>query len=164
MLLFIGLPHFIFFYNEVSIHLMLLFIFLPEFLLWSCLLSFNTSHVTLYLYQSFCLGELWTFFVSIHLMLLFIVFSLLKILHIKQFQYISCYSLSISVILPEEMDKRFNTSHVTLYLLTLTKWIYAAKVSIHLMLLFISVPIAYLRKVIKFQYISCYSLSTLSNL
>ena len=53
------------------------------------------------------------------------------------FQYISCYSLSFTIM--EEMfgQKRFNTSHVTLYPLHVFDYI----------------------RQIMFQYISCYSLS-----
>ena len=54
---------------------------------------------------------------------------------------------------------RFNTSHVTLYLCCLNLCIYIFKVSIHLMLLFIEILIHQLFKIFAFQYISCYSLS-----
>ena len=140
--------------------------------------------------------------VSIHLMLLFIAMDKYGISLTDSFQYISCYSLSISGATGQEFDDRFNTSHVTLYLrisyrvssanafqyiscyslsITLTS-IYSLflHVSIHLMLLFIYVPVGWsvqkscfntshvtlyrqgncgywIRT--KFQYISCYSLS-----
>ena len=56
---------------------------------------------------------------------------------IQEFQYISCYSLSVVQALPEQMQWRFNTSHVTLYLCA-------------------GIAGGNARM---FQYISCYSLS-----
>ena len=118
---------------------------------------FNTSHVTLYLSSAVCsASRIW---VSIHLMLLFIGIR-------------SLFAL---------VNKRFNTSHVTLYriwsaqrrcaaevsihlMLLFIKDIQnrsgqATLVSIHLMLLFIGEEIPYSKFTVKFQYISCYSLS-----
>ena len=139
----------------VSIHLMLLFIFFCILFLlspsWfqyiSCyslsvqgaaempwLISFNTSHVTLYLQQMVADADEVTFqhiscyslsdqytvkpfsnTVSIHLMLLFISQRMNRII-----RYLS-----------------FNTSHVTLYHWRGFKRLYRWEVSIHLMLLFI---------------------------
>ena len=97
------------------------------------------------------------------------------------FQYISCYSLSGFVQYPIFNCNSFNTSHVTLYLISRRKSLQSSSVSIHLMLLFIGdadaaqsgdedsfdtshvtlylvQPDFYLL-VDVFQYISCYSLS-----
>ena len=75
--------------------------------------------------------------VSIHLMLLFIRRSFCILLRVLMFQYISCYSLSLPVIRKELQHQRFNTSHVTLYLVRGLCSYSACRVSIHLMLLFI---------------------------
>ena len=98
--------------TRISIHLMLLFI-IQGLIDLVILMHFNTSHVTVY---------------RLHRVSLY---------NIEQFQYISCYCLSIS---------RCLFSHLC--------WI-----SIHLMLLFINMhhKIIPLRQV--FQYISCYCLS-----
>ena len=119
--------------------------------------SFNTSHVTLYrvggtgtstgfscvsihLMLLFILQiqpEFLLLLVSIHLMLLFITFAKGTVDVNKMFQYISCYSLSLSFMHAKsgqswfqyiscyslsrgqnftgEIEKSFNTSHVTLY-------------------------------------------------
>ena len=76
-------------------------------------------------------------FISIHLMLLFIVYRY--------------YNVNENIY--------FNTSHVTVYpfpALLLRLWI---RISIHLMLLFIRVGFFQILSIIKFQYISCYCLS-----
>ena len=77
------------------------------------LISFNTSHVTLYLRQASYIQS--SVLVSIHLMLLFIEFMR------DNYLTPSC----------------FNTSHVTLYQLQATDCRCILDVSIHLMLLFI---------------------------
>ena len=77
--------------------------------------SFNTSHVTLYRFNRIWFDDE------------------------GQFQYISCYSLSVSRLAAALDSRSFNTSHVTLYR-------YAA------------ISLSYLP--CKFQYISCYSLSS----
>ena len=56
--------------------------------------------------------------VSIHLMLLFIYCRTSLLGNIKSFQYISCYSLSEQGERTASVRCRFNTSHVTLYLLS----------------------------------------------
>ena len=53
------------------------------------------------------------------------------------FQYISCYSLSIQTMMVLCVQPCFNTSHVTLYLLSNRQLRSCVFVSIHLMLLFI---------------------------
>ena len=100
--------------------------------------SFNTSHVTLYPYQLQLHAALVA--VSIHLMLLFIPIRHIQQDILRSFQYISCYSLSLCAqdylfVFPEFQyiscyslsgghspvhcsQLRFNTSHVTLYLLS----------------------------------------------
>ena len=75
--------------------------------------------------------------VSIHLMLLFIERLISLAVAGFLFQYISCYSLSAAEINVSEDKERFNTSHVTLYL----------------------VLDEYHQHKTTFQYISCYSLS-----
>ena len=79
--------------HHVSIHLMLLFI---------CVCRTDYSIVSE---------------VSIHLMLLFIQQHLWLLLNIVQFQYISCYSLSVMAGTQGTFRTSFNTSHVTLYLI-----------------------------------------------
>ena len=97
------------------------------------------------------------------------------------FQYISCYSLSECNASAHRPVERFNTSHVTLYLISKKLLLLVhisfntshvtlypklqrvsfppTVVSIHLMLLFISFASASIALVFLFQYISCYSLS-----
>ena len=113
-------------------------------------------------------------------MLLFIRCTALIVGELYRFQYITCYSLSIELadkVLPKN---RFNTSHVTLYLLmerylssrtgfnTSHVTLYRLQirrpgnrkhVSIHHMLLFIYGLEVVFTSVIWFQYITCYSLS-----
>ena len=92
-------------------------------------------------------------------MLLFI--GLLLSLHNlnAMFQYISCYSLSVSPFVSANVLGRFNTSHVTLYLRKRFFNGIPDCVSIHLMLLFIPEDFLPVISSVKFQYISCYSLS-----
>ena len=119
--------------------------------------SFNTSHITLYRRNWKRRKKVTA--VSIHLMLLFIKYGLSsgscgtlgfntshvtlylegEIIEEKPltFQYISCYSLSISCPI----------------------CFFRTVVSIHLMLLFIRTPAWPLEVNQRFQYISCYSLS-----
>ena len=99
--------------RSVSIHLMLLFI------------RFRRNR------------EKRKYSVSIHLMLLFIKLGIPIREYHTQFQYISCYSLSVWIIYFCNFHTCFNTSHVTLY----HSWC-----------------IIY-NMVMRFQYISCYSLS-----
>ena len=75
----------------ISIHLMLLFILKQKNKI-SGMKNFNTSHVTVYLP----------------------VFAL-QFLNVE-FQYISCYCLSLVKALKSGAKKDFNTSHVTVYL------------------------------------------------
>ena len=120
--------------NWVSIHHMLLFIFICALILdcfrmfqyitcYSLSLvvltealqkyRFNTSHVTLYLgpmAERKCIIS-----VSIHHMLLFIQQMRTILLVNATFQYITCYSLSHLQWLLLPHHHRFNTSHVTLY-------------------------------------------------
>ena len=117
---------------------------------------FNTSHVTLYpfghhflfwngLFQyiscyslsgySFLMRK--QFPVSIHLMLLFIAKQLPDGRFSDEFQYISYYSLSITIQNQFGFQYSFNTSHVTLYRLSYRNSYQLIWVSIHLMLLFI---------------------------
>ena len=141
--------------------------------------SFNTSHVTLY--QSAGRPGIPRCRVSIHHMLLFIVIAYAADGITKLFQYITCYSLSLLVQLKQKLCQRFNTSHVTLYLLQTTQILHMEEVSIHHMLLFITfrehtlhgcsfVSIHHMllficsrqdsgENVPGFQYITCYSLS-----
>ena len=146
---------------DVSIHLMLLFIWL-SWLAGFKKNCFNTSHVTLYHkyvpgFPALCevsihlmlLFIIWrnarTDFkewVSIHLMLLFIVPSDSHEKGPCSFQHISCYSLSQPQWLLRQTRLCFNTSHVTLYQRGSDR-----------------------QAVFKaFQYISCYSLSAQKDL
>ena len=161
---------------------------------------FNTSHVTVY---HFWFKTVFAdCFVSIHLMLRFISYWVVKQGKVYGFQYISCYGLSeqqagngfneklfqyISCYGLSRIQQkftgsytRFNTSHVTVYQspalpvpgkflfqyiscyglsISRTSLNLFKGVSIHLMLRFIMVLIAFLCGVLPFQYISCYGLS-----
>ena len=77
------------------------------------------------------------FIISIHLMLLFI-----------------CFNEACSYI-----RLNFNTSHVTVYLLSLCLCSFFLCISIHLMLLFIGETGEHENRLWGFQYISCYCLS-----
>ena len=163
--------------KAISIHLMLLFIE-GYIKIYEGIGHFNTSHVTVYrvcrsMYvrrstfqyiSCYCLSvwRLWvdrTYYISIHLMLLFIDIIRMKwhiqsiisihlmllfiarylrrIHNLRSFQYISCYCLSVS---------KMQTYRKI--------WI-----SIHLMLLFIVSILPSLSRNPSFQYISCYCLS-----
>ena len=123
--------------RNVSIHLMLLFIVDCK----SCKRSFSivSIHLMLLFIEIMEHRETAKNCVSIHLMLLFIWYRMQGHLF---------------------PNSRFNTSHVTLYHISLYPFLIHPWVSIHLMLLFITVtpfPMCLLRYL--FQYISCYSLS-----
>ena len=113
-------------------------------------------------------------------MLLFIGSILVKIAEDAEFQYTSCYSLSSSASCFSFLLPGFNTSHVTLYRCKGPRKCPGSLVSIHLMLLFIYSRWSLMRTkwrfntshvtlyltahepdypILKFQYISCYSLS-----
>ena len=119
---------------RVSIHLMLLFI---RNVRWNSRkwFGFNTSHVTLYQYKACKLHIRPERFNTSHVTL----YLEGEIIEEKPltFQYISCYSLSISCPI----------------------CFFRTVVSIHLMLLFIRTPAWPLEVNQRFQYISCYSLS-----
>ena len=119
----------------VSIHLMLLFITKMSEEKFNRLVSFNTSHVTLYP-KSLSLGSNTLKFQYISCYSL----SEIEIDFIQRaakFQYISCYSLSGVNTSRLSPFGCFNTSHVTLYQ-------YYTRLEYHRFV---------------FQYISCYSLS-----
>ena len=139
---------------------------------------FNTSHVTVYpRYSSDCTYQS---SISIHLMLLFIKHhsnDFLSLQHfntshvtvyhsrahtisrVGQFQYISCYCLSVSGDANDILALHFNTSHVTVY-----RWI-EAKFSFDFRNFNTSHVTVYrqpcgdIRCATIFQYISCYCLS-----
>ena len=98
---------------RVSIHLMLLFIQKTWFI-WDRTLSFNTSHVTLYLSNHAGPKS-----------------------SIALFQYISCYSLSVLLCSESVIYSAFQ--YISCYSLSVwhTDWQDKRHVSIHLMLLFI---------------------------
>ena len=77
------------------------------------------------------------FFISIHLMLLFIFLVHKYHPFRKKFQYISCYCLSITTVMHRK----------------------TTCISIHLMLLFILLIVFFITIYFLFQYISCYCLS-----
>ena len=143
--------------KSISIHLMLLFIFV-----------------------SYC-ENVYFLIISIHLMLLFIVTTEQTTETKSVFQYISCYCLSQEPQISMSILRYFNTSHVTVYLrdsiINCLSWIfqyiscyclsicnhnpiYIFYISIHLMLLFIGELSAEIAALNIFQYISCYCLST----
>ena len=180
MLLFIkyGLSH-DWYRKEISIHLMLLFIVDDEAYYKMLKEHFNTSHVTVYRYKPvvyadmpifqyiscYCLSPFvslcvaLSLYISIHLMLLFIGIPFSTLCATVAFQYISCYCLSRKL-----------------------GWIRGGNsISIHLMLLFIviniwicttrtyfntsHVTVYHFPRIQnpnrrKFQYISCYCLSS----
>ena len=76
-----------------------------------------------------------------------------------EFQYISCYCLSLQRRKEEGIVKYFNTSHVTVYLCLFKEYGIACFISIHLMLLFIFAFSKNPASLALFQYISCYCLS-----
>ena len=123
-----------FFATFISIHLMLLFILIVMWLA-NRFHYFNTSHVTVYragvrnvasvsIFQyisCYCLSIrshiiINSIYISIHLMLLFIILSRCSPGFVYQFQYISCYCLSNFSAIASITFTDFNTSHVTVYL------------------------------------------------
>ena len=75
--------------------------------------------------------------ISIHLMLRFIASKGALDNPINEFQYISCYGLSFRNQIEGGEKNNFNTSHVTVYLLSLRPTAIRSTISIHLMLRFI---------------------------
>ena len=120
--------------------------------------SFNTSHVTLYLAAP--LATIKYCLVSIHLMLLFILYGYGRMEATTEFQYISCYSLSRKGMGYGTSGMRVSI-HLMLLFIRISHFpnIFARIVSIHLMLLFIEKAAVFQMPEDRFQYISCYSLS-----
>ena len=119
---------------DISIHLMLLFI-ISDRLSAGRELNFNTSHVTVYPFESFT-GQMQqrnfnTSHVTVYLKLI------IPVPILERFQYISCYCLSVwfNIFVPPVYY--FNTSHVTVYLCQNGTSCNHSIISIHLMLLFI---------------------------
>ena len=102
--------------RRVSIHLMLLFIQLPFQILHSRM-QVSIHLMLLFIFFSTSLANVLA--VSIHLMLLFIWDSNVVRVRVRGFQYISCYSLSVNILILFLLSLCFNTSHVTLYLIAL---------------------------------------------
>ena len=75
------------------------------------------------------------------------------------FQYISCYGLSLRICSITGICRHFNTSHVTVYLISSRHLLKYASISIHLMLRFILEYYSTPTVLPTFQYISCYGLS-----
>ena len=142
------------------------------------LISFNTSHVTLYLQQMVADADEVTFqhiscyslsdqytvkpfsnTVSIHLMLLFILETVRDHPEYSRFNtsHVTLYHIHKDLNIGNLCC--FNTSHVTLYRTPCFKVQHIILVSIHLMLLFIYGDGEFYVNTIQFQYISCYSLS-----
>ena len=97
--------------------------------------SFNTSHVTLYLRRFLLRTQI--LLVSIHLMLLFIMYHWMQLLTTS---YVSIHLMLLFIVFLAEKDGTyfcFNTSHVTLYRQMQWAQTWQSPVSIHLMLLFI---------------------------
>ena len=120
-------------------------------------LHFNTSHVTVY--RELKSSYFTSLIISIHLMLLFIMSSDILLISYAAFQYISCYCLSIAILKLIWSLYYFNTSHVTVYLYISSATAHTAFISIHLMLLFIPFTHQTSFWLLLFQYISCYCLS-----
>ena len=100
-------------------------------------LGFNTSHVTLYQQRSG--RHYYILRVSIHLMLLFIYVTTEYCTFQTSFNTSHVTLYHICQILMCFHNHRFNTSHVTLYLRASTLQEGCIWVSIHLMLLFITI-------------------------
>ena len=88
------------------------------------------------------------------------IMNSLECLTLPKFQYISCYCLSYSMTLHSPRYSNFNTSHVTVYPWRSNDQDCTGRISIHLMLLFIDEFNAEAPEKNGFQYISCYCLST----
>ena len=86
--------------------------------------------------------------ISIHLMLLFIITGIRTTKRVNKFQYISCYCLSFSPARAFVRTSYFNTSHVTVYQCTLHTIPRIEAISIHLMLLFITIEFAFVKFII----------------
>ena len=84
-------------------------------------------------------------------MLLFIPQAASFSLNASSFQYISCYCLSNSALIPRSSNCHFNTSHVTVYPRHSSNHPVRCNISIHLMLLFILHPQSY--------YLFCFHIS-----
>ena len=121
---------------------------------------FNTSHVTLYLYQFHSLKKLLLCFNTSHVTLYLLTKCEIRTF-LNKFQYISCYSLSWykTVYYPETITFQY----ISCYSLSPRKnsLSMGLVVSIHLMLLFIIGGNNIDLLISSFQYISCYSLSIL---
>ena len=162
--------------QEVSIHHMLLFI-LKSVFTGETETCFNTSHVTLYLNTTVVYADIGGFqyitcyslssrqrtrflvwSVSIHHMLLFIGSG--KSLHCAKmmFQYITCYSLSTNLQESTASIYRFNTSHVTLYLIPAHGIKRDVRFNTSHVTLYLEESEA-MNSPEVFQYITCYSLS-----
>ena len=142
---------------SVSIHLMLLFINVLR--LWYIPSTAVSIHLMLlFIFFSTSLANVLA--VSIHLMLLFIWDSNVVRVRVRGFQYISCYSLSVNILILFLLSLCFNTSHVTLYLIALQlvldvwsfQYISCYSLSME--------RLPEMETKIVFQYISCYSLSS----
>ena len=121
--------------------------------------DFNTSHVTVYLIRSHIIIN--SIYISIHLMLLFILLEFDLALVFPTFQYISCYCLSSSLMSKKKRMNHFNTSHVTVYLRQL-RTLSESRVDFNTS----HVTVYRLMHqngvwIMVFQYISCYCLSSI---
>ena len=87
--------------------------------------------------------------ISIHLMLRFINQATPTQLSSATFQYISCYGLSCNQVDSFIAEYHFNTSHVTVYLLTFCALFGRIPISIHLMLRFIRMYIMSWKRISK---------------
>ena len=98
--------------------------------------------------------------ISIHLMLLFILFRTHDIQKqiVISIHLMLLFIITFIGILP--IDFHFNTSHVTVYLSPSLPFSATFRISIHLMLLFILTTSTYRMEFPSFQYISCYCLSS----
>ena len=125
-----------------------------------------------------CQGAVW---ISIHPMLRFIQYAVLRLQPLESFQYIPCYGLSTSTVTESSGSTYFNTSHVTVYhsignratwsniisIHPMLRFIFTIqfscirsnKISIHPMLRFIARRLIFFSEFQAFQYIPCYGLS-----
>ena len=90
-------------------------LFIPVMIMWYNRMFFISIHLMLLFILSACNATYKCFFISIHLMLLFIVPSPNFPSPSPKFQYISCYCLSQHCSQFPVNSPNFNTSHVTVY-------------------------------------------------
>ena len=144
--------------KNVSIHLMLLFITSPSP---NVVISEKFQYISCYSLSSFPVVP----FVQIRQFQYISCYSLsdayLETIDIStKFQYISCYSLSALPFFQELPDQVSIHLMLLFIQMVLFRPDFCVMVSIHLMLLFIDQTKEFVHAYRRFQYISCYSLSS----